>query len=269
MLGFKKKKRMVCVTCIDSQTKQPFAQSELSIDDLPQTFEANPLFVIENEHWKVLEAIPMTSSEFSKSRELTLIMKKTIVIKNVDPNTLLVTLPTISNGLPLIKPGSSKLNKKVFEMKEDDWRQIDILPDTEWEQAEKNLAAIREIYAEKKCSENGTTFNSIHIREGLDDPFSGRPIKKVLLCSDFPGATEYEGVSFRNVAGIVKNSFALGLHNGLTLYGLIKTGCFCTLSVWVEKDTSKAALEDLSRILEKYGLFIIDWCNMEVYRINK
>lgn len=106
-------KKTINVSFVDVETGNTFAVSDMKPEQLPESFEANTTMYIQNQSWEVVEAIPVTSTEFTKSGELKLVLRK-IEIQTVNPNELLLTLPTISNELPNIQKGSTKLNKKPF-----------------------------------------------------------------------------------------------------------------------------------------------------------
>jgi hypothetical protein len=47
-------------------------------------------------------------------------------LENVDPQTLLYSLPTITDVLPAISSGSTKLGRDIYEIEKDgDWRQLE------------------------------------------------------------------------------------------------------------------------------------------------
>jgi hypothetical protein len=62
-----------------------------------------------NGDWEVVEARPMTAAEFRKTGKLVLIVRKVKATQFVDPAKILFSLPTISNELPGMGEGSTKL----------------------------------------------------------------------------------------------------------------------------------------------------------------
>jgi len=261
---FNSKKDIVKVKFIDIETGKVFAKSDMPPDHLPQSFEAQTTLNIQNQYWEVIEAIPMTSEEFIKSKSLILKMKK-VVIGQLDPNELRFSLPTISNLLPTIEEGSSKLNKNIFEIREDDWRQIDILPISETAVINQNLAAIQNIYKEKSLPlESGLCFTELHVINSLDTPFSNKTINASELFAHLPNSTAYEGISFAGIAGTIENGFALDLNNDLILYGLMKSNILQSLSLFAHK-YDEHAISQLTPIFSKFELCIVDWCRAKLF----
>ena len=258
--------KLIRTSFIDIDADEVIAVSDIHPEQLPESFEARTYFNLGGYDWEVIKAEPMTASEYMESEQLTLTIRKVTIVKGVDPNTLVFSLPTISNELPPIQEGSTKLNKRVFEMHEDDWRQWDILPWIHADAIDRNFAAIKNIYDNYSNSHDGfISFNKLHVREGLDNPFEGGQLKLSLIYDDFSHAEKCEGVSFSGVAGVVKNGFAVNLHNGLVLYGVSLNDNVLSFSVF-PTNYEEMALEELADVLSKYHLCIVDWCSMKMYK---
>ncbi len=260
-------KKTISVNFIDVETGNTFATSDLKPDQLPESFEASTTMDIQNECWEVVEAIPVTSAEFTKSGELKLVLRK-VEIQTVDPKDLLFSLPTISNELPSIQEGSTKLNKSVFEIHEDEWRQIDIVPVSKMDLIVENLRAIKDIY-EKRSIQNGDmmAFKELHVRTGLDTPFDKCRLELQAMLNDLNVLSVFEGISFKGVAGLIEGGFAVAITEELTLYGLQLHNMIASLSIHYtnrgnfEKETAK-----MVEVLDRHGLCMIDWCRLNIFR---
>jgi hypothetical protein len=68
----------------------------------------------------------VTRAEYSKTRQLTIIMRK-IEVSRVPLDNIFYSLPTICDALPGTVGGSTKLGKNVLDLHEDDWRQIEFV----------------------------------------------------------------------------------------------------------------------------------------------
>ncbi|WP_010249394.1 hypothetical protein [Acetivibrio cellulolyticus] len=260
-------KKTIHVSFIDVETGNSFAVSDMKPDQLPESFEASTTMYIQNESWEVVEAIPVTSAEFTKSRELKLILRK-VEIQTVDPKELLLSLPTISNELPSIQEGSTKLNKSVFEIHEDDWRQVDIMPVSKMDLIVDNLMAIKDIY-EKRAIQNGDiiVFKELHIRAGLDTPFDKHRLELQAILSDFSVLSDFEGLSFKGVAGLIEGGFAVAIAEGLTLYGLQRSNLIASLSIhYTNRENFEKETVKMVEVFAKHSLCMVDWCRMDVFR---
>ncbi|AEV69776.1 hypothetical protein [Acetivibrio clariflavus] len=258
--------KKIHVRFIDVETGNVFAVADMLPGQLPKSFEAHTTMHLQDEDWEVVEAKPITSDEFIKSGYLKLVLRK-IEIKTVDPRELLFSLPTISNELPPIQEGSTKLNKRVFEIREDDWRQIDIIPENNLELINENLKAIKNIY--ENCSiQNGDfiAFKELHVRRGLDFPFENHNIEKQILMDEFKVNYIYEGVSFNGIAGVIEGGFAFEVCKGVVLYGREVNKLVHSLSLYVKDEESfESNVDDIMEVLKSQKLCLIDWCRMKLY----
>ena len=262
MFGVKKKESVIHVSFIDEESQEIFAVSDVPTEHLPESFEAQTTLYMCDRHWEVVKAEPVTSTDFIKSGKLKLVMRQIIVTEGVDLSTLLFSLPTISNELPAIGQGSTKLNKNVFELREDDWRQHDILPTALTPLINENLSAISEIYKQKSCEVGeGMAFKELHVRQGLDRPFEHNILKAEDLFANLPQDTQYDGISFAGVAGVVENGFAVKVTTDLVLYGVLKNGEIHSLSAFFNSECS----DRLTDVLQRHNLCLVDWCGVKVY----
>ena len=77
--------RNVLVTFIDDATGEKFAESEMPPANLPDSFAEETTLHIGDDDWSVVHAEPMSKTEFTKSRTLTLRLRK---VELVDPEAL-------------------------------------------------------------------------------------------------------------------------------------------------------------------------------------
>lgn len=201
------------VEFIDAKTGSVFSRSSMPPDTLPDTFAIDTTLHLPNGDWKVVNAIPVSKPEFSKSRLLRLWLEKVESVVMVDPRALLFTLPTIGNELPLCDGDS--VDGSELTMHEDDWRQLEWVDDVPAVEAE--LASIRAIYAEHRV---GPGFNKCHVRKLVPEPLRGTR----LTLADVLAWTGRQPDAIRHIRiGVeprrVRNGFAIHL-TGLWLYGL-------------------------------------------------
>ena len=77
--------RNVSVTFIDDATNETFAETQMPLANLPDSFAEETILHIGDHDWSVVKAEPQSKKEFAKSRLLTLRLCK---IEQVDPQTL-------------------------------------------------------------------------------------------------------------------------------------------------------------------------------------
>ncbi|MEZ5941308.1 MAG: hypothetical protein R3C18_07950 [Planctomycetaceae bacterium] len=77
--------QIVSVTFIDDASGQIIATSEMPPENLPDSFERDTTLHLGDENWSVVDAQPLTKSEFVNSGELTLRLRK---VELVDPKEI-------------------------------------------------------------------------------------------------------------------------------------------------------------------------------------
>ncbi len=77
--------RKVKVTFIDETTGVSFASSNISPDDLPESFEIDTILHLGDGDWSVIHAEPQTKTEFTKSGKATLRLQK---VDMMDPEAM-------------------------------------------------------------------------------------------------------------------------------------------------------------------------------------
>jgi hypothetical protein len=247
------------VIFVNNETGQPFARSLMPVNQLPTSFEAHTTFYIKDEDWELIEASSMTSEQFVEAGTLVLKLRK-IETGYVQAKDILYTLPTINKEAPPIAEGSSKLDKQVLELHEDEWRQIELLSPTYQDDVIAHLKEIARIHNEQRVF-NGVfvAFKEIYIREGISNPLK----KKIKLSEVYsvlpPQAVQYDALAYENVAGLIEGGFAFRIDTldfyGQQMDGIVNTLCLhsCILSY------SLAAAAFLKQIMTQQELILIDW----------
>jgi hypothetical protein len=261
---FWNKKKTVRVVFVDASTGTAFAQTDSPPEQLPESFEAHTTVNVQGQEWEVLSAAPATRAEYVKAGELRLSLQK-LSIRKVPPGELLFSLPTICDGIPGIASGSSKLSKNVLELLEDDWRQIDFLSAAHMDEVRACLTKIERIYAEERTPSGG--FRKLHLRTELAAPIVPNGLTPSMLTSTFsPGATAYDGISYRGVAGLVDGGFGFRTSAHIDVYGLASGGSVTTLGLLLVGLSSEfeADARSLANLLRANGLVLVDWCRVQV-----
>src|SRR5512142_853242 len=104
------------VRFIDASTGAVFIQTQMPVENLPQSFERQTTFHIGEQDWSVVKAEPMTAEEFMRTGKLTLALQR---IQHMSPQDILFILPTLCDEIPGLTKGKTKQDKRVLEMHED------------------------------------------------------------------------------------------------------------------------------------------------------
>ena len=103
--------RNISVTLIDDATGSVFATTDMPPADLPETFALETTLHIGDVDWSVVDAVPRTRPEFSKSRKLTLRLRR---VEKIDPSKILFSLPSICDRIPSVGGGPLAADDTAF-----------------------------------------------------------------------------------------------------------------------------------------------------------
>lgn len=261
---------LIRIDFVNADTGEVFAYTEMASGQLPESFEANTTMHFGDQAWTIVRATPMTAVEFRRSGHLLLEMRKAVA-KAANPSEVLYSIPTIEDKLPGIAPDTSKLNKRVLEITEDDWRQVEFIAAHREFRIDREIEAIRTIVRDHR---EGPGYRSIYVREAMPAPLEGAmPITKSELTSLFgPGVTLFDGLGYRGKAGLIEGGFALETAAHLQLYGTVQAGTVYALGLhglgavptemgapnplWREVHT-------LSDFMRRKKIVLTAWCSMQ------
>jgi hypothetical protein len=256
--------KTIHVEIYDAEELIQFAPIDLPPDRLPDSFEASTTIHLGERNFEVVEARPMTAAEFIASGKLRLVLRE-VKIEQVNVKDLLFSLPTIDGVLPPIAEGSTKLNKQVTEIHEDDWRQVEFVAIAQQDQIDEQVAAIRRIYEEQRTEEG--YFRKLHVREQFATPLAGTKLTVANLIAAFDAPPmQLDGISVHGVAGQVLNGFAIRLLSGVELLGVTDDAgqivALC-LSQAQPNNALERDLPSLARFAREQQLCLVNWCRAE------
>ena len=267
MFGFGRRERpaRVHVEFFDAETGARFAEVDLPLEQLPQSFEAATTMHLGEQDWHVERAEPVTATAFAKTGRLRLVMRR-VKLTTIDPREVLFSLPTISDELPAIAPDSTKLGRDVLELREDDWRQTEFVSASLGDAVETCLAAVRNVY---EVQRDGVGFKNLHVRREVPRPLDDTHLTLDDLRDAVGGRAAWlDGIAFAGVAGVVAGGYAVRLLSSLELYGLadgdrrVHTLCVANARVNNVGGPDVAALRELAA---SQRLLLVDWCSAAQY----
>ncbi len=250
------------VRFIDAATGELVGETEVPAEQLPQSFEAATSLDIGDNTFEVVSADPMTAREFRQTGTVSIALRE-VETTMVDPSELLYSLPSISEELPPIAEGSTKLGRNVLELREDDWRQVEFVALALQPAITLVFASIERIYTEHR---KGHGFDELHIRKEVPAPLEGTSLTLAALRGAVgETVTWLDGIAFEGVAGVVEGSFAVKLPSGPALYGLQREGRISVLGLQHTKAGAAVAGDArlLAALASKHQLCLVDWCRVE------
>jgi hypothetical protein len=214
-------RKTIAVTFINDNTKEIIGKSEMKQEELPESFENSTSIQLEGIDWQVISAHPLTARDFSLSKKLTIYLQK---IEYINPDKVRFTIATISNELPGLS--SSTLNNDfTVKLKEDDWRQIELLPLSLLPTIQEEMQKIEEILFPEDEPEERFGFDKLHVREKIGTNHL------IIPFDDFCESINVQAkgsLGFQGQSGYVENGFALR-SSDYTYYGILKDGMITEL----------------------------------------
>jgi hypothetical protein len=253
--------KMIRVLFVDAASGAGLGRAEMPADQLPGSFEARTTLQLGGQDWEVVTADPMTRAGFERTGELRLTLRR-ITVHSVPAGDVLFSLPTICDEVPGIAPGTSKLGKRVLELHEDDWRQVELVACSHRQEIDACLAEIERVHAEARTPQG--FFRRLHVRKEVAGPLEGCHLPLAMLSGYFPSLTPLEGLAYRDVAGLVGGGFGLESESGLRLYG-VERGRVVTVLGLVVDHVGPGVGRDapaLVALMRAHDLCLIDWCSL-------
>lgn len=180
-------------------------------------------------------------------------------IRSVSPQDVLFSLPTINDWLP--DATAPAISPDVLRLREDDWRQLEVVSRRLEAAVESCLREIRHVLVEER---RGAGFTRVYARKEVPNPLEGVTLRLADLrdrvLGDHPDSRKFHGVSFEGASGVIAGGFALRTPPGLTLYGLQDRGLVHTLAM---VDVPSAWEDPFFRLLRDFDLRMIDWCRAQ------
>ncbi|HWB61780.1 MAG TPA: hypothetical protein VG733_20015 [Chthoniobacteraceae bacterium] len=265
LLGFGGKST-VEVRFVNAADGSVIALSNMPPERLPETFAGMATTLdLSGQKWNVVSASPERKEEFTRAGKLTVTLSRVVV---VDPQTLLFSLPTISNecGTPA---GDAPPGPDVLSIHEDDWRQVEFVSKKLEAEIRAEIADIRRIRLETGeetdlgDGRKGMVFKKLHVRKRIPAPLEGCGLAAGDFAPFLPARTRFQGVGYLRARGIVPRSFGWVTEDLVPVWGVAdeagKAAVFCMHGRPNEGYAATLGAA-LAGFVEERGLFLVDWC---------
>ena len=242
------------VQFIDNATGETIGISEMTPDQLPETFSVATKMQIKTDQWEVEKAIPEQAAEFIKSKELVLKMRK---LEMIDPANILYTLPTISNELPAYT-NTARFNDFKTQLHEDDWRQNEFFAPASLPLIEAEIAKVKEIwenYSEEVKDQPFTAFSKCYPRELSEVQELSIALEQL---KSLLNTSETGGVAINDQW--VANGFSLRTKDS-TYYGLLNGDQVSRLCI---SEFTDKTIDEILSINSAFNLHFINWYHCDV-----
>ena len=240
--------RKIEVTLIDDRSGGVIGVTKLAPDDLPASFFASTTMHVGDAEWSVVAADPVTRDRYSATRKLVLRLRP---IERIDPGDLLYTLPTICDPLPGSE-GSDADGREVV-LREDDWRQLELVSAGFGADVEQELGAIRAIHEHERV---GMGFRNLHVRSRLPRPIEDGRISLEDVRA-LVGGRLSQPLRFDGVGKQISDGIGFSFEGGSILYGICSGTHFEILGL---RSASADNLVGLKAFAAQRDLLVVDWC---------
>lgn len=247
---FNSKKTEITVEFINAADGSTIGISKMPLSQLPDSFEIATTMELRNEQWSIASAAPSNKSEFSKSKTLKLTMHK---VEMVNPADINYTLPSISAELPPIKT-DAEFKAPNFELREDDWRQLEFLPKSSLSKMKIEISHIKDIWENHSKTIDNTfnTFSKLHIRTNIGIPPVDISLQKL---SSLLEVDQIQNLTVGSSDAFVDGGFSLNI-NTHVVFGTVKGDKIQSLCLNVINQDSETTI---NKIVSSFNLTFINW----------
>ena len=178
-------------------------------------------------------------------------------IEYMNPNDILMTIPTIENTLP--STTEEEIADFNLEIMEDDWRQIELISKEFLPQIDQELESINSIF-ENDTSDMGEgmiAFRNLHVRNLIPSPIKSSITKSAFLESF---SNSLEGTLSFMQYGRVKDGLYIET-NSFRFYGTETNGKLDCIGFYGMNnfDQIETFKKELKAFMSKNNLVLVDW----------
>ncbi|MDQ8005864.1 MAG: hypothetical protein REI64_13765 [Pedobacter sp.] len=240
------------VQFIDNFNGETIGVSEMTSDQLPETFSVQTTMHIRDNDWTIEEAIPENAIDFIKTKSLVLKMRK---VEKMNPNDIWFTTPTISNEFPQLTEKTKETEFDIF-IHEDDYRQNEFLDVRSLTLVREEFKAINDIWTNhSKKSEKYTLFKNCHVRKII-----GLPNLNIKF-NELKALLKFNSIGQVTINGeVLVNGFAFKTDN-TTYFGTLLDETIIEFCIAEWNDNSR---NEILEINKTFNLLLVDWYNCDL-----
>ena len=229
--------------------------SNVPVDQLPESFRVTTSLDLMGRKWSVDSAEPSDKVDFVKTGKLRVVLAELLTMPS--STEIFYSLPTISDDCG-VSAGDVLPNDHLFQIHEDDWRQIEFLSDSN---SEAMVQEIKDVQAICDNQRKGVGFEQVHIRKRVPAPLAQANLSVPTLKSYFPVESDFEAVSFLKTRGSIPGSFAWATSFGGVIWGIADPqGNIVVLCLLPDRGNADQLAEAISKFTAENDLVFVDWC---------
>jgi hypothetical protein len=247
--------RTIAVRFLEEGQSLPFAQSDVPLDQLPDTFAVHTDLDIAGAKYVVLRAVPESKADFSRTKRLDVTVRK---LETVRPSQLLFSLPSVC-GAALPESLDARPSGEIVTLHEDDWRQCEFVSVLHHRMIAEELASVRRIHEVEAVA---VGWRRIHVRRKIETPIP-TGIEWARVAAQLGEWKSLGGVAFGDE--VLVGVTAARLPDGVVVWavaGAAGLSAICVENVRAATGPSAAAL---IRVADELSLALVDWCACRAY----
>jgi hypothetical protein len=249
--------KRIDVEFIDADSGQRIGHSKVPLGDLPESFAHNTRFTIKDDQYTVVGADPVHAEDFSRTGKLVLTLRP---IRYIDPRRLLYTVPTLSDDTFSVTDHRVGPDEDYLSMRDDDWRQVELVSIEYVEDIEEEFNDIRQIVEKESVAGAITGFRKLHVRKRIPSPILSS-ISVPELRAALVEMTKRRGIVDRSSRRVVDGGFAyLGPH--LSVYGIESGGRIAVIGLDPGGSGGRQLGVEFADFMASQRLYLVDWCRV-------
>jgi len=253
--------RKIDVQFIDYSTGNVIGVSNMLAEQLPATFAIETKMTIAGSEWLVKEALPVSSVDFVKTKRLVLKLSK---IEKINTSDFVFSIPTVSNEFPVMSE-TALFNDFQILINDDDLRQNEFLNRSALSLIDIEMEKIRDIIENysQPLGKDGMVFTKCHARDIIGESdlnIDFTELKGVLDVSDVGNLKIY------GCTGFILNAITLTTAD-TTFYGTLDLATNTVTQLGIS-NFSENTINEIEKIIAKFELVFVNWCQCEVITSN-
>jgi hypothetical protein len=248
----------ISVTLRDAADGGVIARTVVPSEDLPPTFDGTQMLEAAGTVWRVVRAEPAFRDEYELIGELELTLRRVERVAQADlarGGEIHFSMSSISDRLPDIAGPLD--GRTVLLIKDDLWRDVEMVGPDGAGAVEENLAAIRRIQTEFR---SGPGFTEIHLRTAPAEPLRGVTLTVEDLAAALGTTTHFVRPVAIEGRGVVFGGYALSVADGVHVYGLVDAEARVTVAGVHRTGIAGARVAAaFGTLLRARNLELVDW----------
>jgi hypothetical protein len=248
----------ISVTLRDAADGGVIARTAVPSEGLPPAFDGTQMLEAAGEVWRVVRAEPAFREEYELVGTLELTLRR---VERVDGDgfaqagDIHFSMSSISDRLPDIAGPLD--GRSVLLVKDDLWRDVELVGPFAAAAVAANLAAIRRVQTEFR---SGPGFTEIHLRVDPAQPLDGVTLTVEDLAAGLGTTTHFVRPVAIEGQGMVRGGYALSVADGVHVYGLVDQASRVTVAGVHRTGIADAPVaEAFADLARARGLHLVDW----------